>query len=630
MKQIGLRQADGSFYPILEEGVPGKKTVGLTTAKDNQTRVLVDLYRSSTGTMEDADYVDSLQIDNLVAHPNGSAEIKLNIGLDEDGKLSAELIDPETGATSNANVTLVSRTLEERLGDSADATITSEPDLAAFDGEFSTDEAAEGDAADSEAVANDVAAEPAELVSDKDGDMPFDASALTADDFALPEGDLSLPEDSASDEATSDDVALPDMDFSDLDDFGADTITETPDSVETETDDAEPKSDGAAFATGAAAGAVAGGLAAAAALHQNDDGDDATEPTDDSAFDLPDFGDTTEPSADSASLDDGAFDLPDFESDDTVASDDIAASEDALSADTSSFDLDLPDFGDSDSASDDATAESYTATESTDDSAFDLPDFGDTTEPSADSASLDDGAFDLPDFGSDDTVVSDDIAPSEDVSDADASSFDLPDFEDDAYSAPAPDSTAEMIKHSSALQFDGLYDKETMDGDSSIEDEEDEEVTKKTRVPVIICIICAIICILATILVLFIVPSKYNLLNKHPAAKSEPVEVVKEEPIPEPEPQPEPEPEPEPEIIEAKEDEIVVVEEPEKIVPEPPKEPELPPADITYKIKWGDTLWDIADAYYKNPWNYKKIARYNNIRNPDYIISGTYIKIPAK
>jgi len=49
-----------------------------------------------------------------------------------------------------------------------------------------------------------------------------------------------------------------------------------------------------------------------------------------------------------------------------------------------------------------------------------------------------------------------------------------------------------------------------------------------------------------------------------------------------------------------------------------------------YRIKWGDTLWDIADAYYKNPWRYPRIARYNNIKNPDYIISGTTIRIPAE
>ncbi|NLM00225.1 MAG: LysM peptidoglycan-binding domain-containing protein, partial [Treponema sp.] len=34
--------------------------------------------------------------------------------------------------------------------------------------------------------------------------------------------------------------------------------------------------------------------------------------------------------------------------------------------------------------------------------------------------------------------------------------------------------------------------------------------------------------------------------------------------------------------------------------------------------------------YYQNPWLYKKIARFNGIKNPDLIISGTSIEIPAK
>ena len=242
-----------------------------------------------------------------------------------------------------------------------------------------------------------------------------------------------------------------------------------------------------------------------------------------------------------------------------------------------------------------------------------------TTEEKAEETIASDDDFELPDF---DTNADTTVAASEESND----DFDF-DFDADSNSAdssetePAPDSTLEMMKHSSALKFDNLYDKETMEGNSSIEEEE-EEVSKKTRVPVIICIVCAIICLICAILVLFIVPSKYNLLHKKSAEK--PVEVVQPVEIEEPEP------EPEPEIIEAKEEEIVVVDEPEKIAPEPPKEPEIKPEDITYKIKWGDTLWDIADAYYKNPWNYKKIARYNGIKNPDYIISGTYIKIPAK
>ena len=60
---------------------------------------------------EDTEYVDSIQLDNLNAHQNGSLDININIGLDEDGKLHAKMNDPETGNASGADVTLVSRTL---------------------------------------------------------------------------------------------------------------------------------------------------------------------------------------------------------------------------------------------------------------------------------------------------------------------------------------------------------------------------------------------------------------------------------------------------------------------------------------------------------------------------------------
>ncbi len=56
----------------------------------------------------------------------------------------------------------------------------------------------------------------------------------------------------------------------------------------------------------------------------------------------------------------------------------------------------------------------------------------------------------------------------------------------------------------------------------------------------------------------------------------------------------------------------------------------IPPEGVPYKIRWGDTLWDISEAYYRNPWLYPRIARFNGIRNPDRIISGTTIRIPPK
>ena len=56
----------------------------------------------------------------------------------------------------------------------------------------------------------------------------------------------------------------------------------------------------------------------------------------------------------------------------------------------------------------------------------------------------------------------------------------------------------------------------------------------------------------------------------------------------------------------------------------------IPREGVSYRIRYGDTLWDIAEAFYRNPWLYPRIARHNNIRNPDYIISGRTIRIPPR
>jgi hypothetical protein len=56
----------------------------------------------------------------------------------------------------------------------------------------------------------------------------------------------------------------------------------------------------------------------------------------------------------------------------------------------------------------------------------------------------------------------------------------------------------------------------------------------------------------------------------------------------------------------------------------------IPREGVVYRIRYGDTLWDISEAFYRNPWLYPRIARFNNIRNPDRIISGTTIRVPPR
>ena len=628
MKQIGIKLADGTFYPIMEEGKPVKKTLGLTTVNDNQTRVIVDVYRSKTGTMEDAEYVDSLQIDNLVAHPNGTADINLNIGLDENNKLHAEMDDPETGATSNATMTLVSRTLEERL----------EPTNYDVKLEKNPQENPEEESLDD--LLNDSETETTK--NDFEPENNNDSENNSTDDFSeLPKFD-------------AEDFDIPDFENND-----DETIVENPISEETFSEDKN------------------GNIIEDSEEKQQDNPETAkNNETKAEEFELPEFPeenpleepvetDTENTETQAQEFSDEDFEIPDF--DEVAPADEeisVPVTEESKEAET---ETEIPDF-DSEENKAPETEDSTETEEKSEDSKSGAVAAGAVAGAGAALGLL--GAASLlkkkEEEKSEKTEITAENSDSTVVADTNDSPFDdfqLPDFDTDSNSEPETDEksvldddaffdsiTSDDEKSgktensedastlvndntpSNGINFDGLYDKETVAGDSSDStyENESEEIKKKTKAPVIICIICAIICILATLLILFVVPSKYNLLNKNDKAKTEQTLEIQEEPEQEISELPAEEPEQKPVVIESKEEEVVVAPEPEQVIPETPKEPETKPADITYKIKWGDTLWDIADSYYKNPWNYKKIARYNNIKNPDYIISGTTITIPAK
>jgi hypothetical protein len=56
----------------------------------------------------------------------------------------------------------------------------------------------------------------------------------------------------------------------------------------------------------------------------------------------------------------------------------------------------------------------------------------------------------------------------------------------------------------------------------------------------------------------------------------------------------------------------------------------IPREGVEYRIRWGDTLWDISEAFYRNPWLYRRIAQHNGISNPNHIISGRTLRIPPR
>ena len=644
MKSIGIKLADGTFYPILEEGTAGSRNLTLTTVQDNQTTVHVDLYRSESGTMDDAEYVDTLEIKNLNPHENGEPTLNLQIDLDENNELSAVIHDEETGKNSQTTLALVSRTVSDRnaepvnfnidevTGESAEITDTFIP----------SDETLDSGVADTTELPVTEQKEETELI----GPSPND------EEFSFDETDGSFKAEQQETAADENDIFSNDIDLPDFEGTSETTQDETE----------ESDSSAGAFAAGAAVAGAA--VLGAAALSSDSDEENIPLNTEEPVKE------ETAVEEEVAVNEDTAF------TDDATSTDDAAVNETDAFAEEPAFNEEAAtgttgdDFTEA-ATLNDATLNDATLNEepaATDD--FALPDF-DTPEETVSAVDdvpeeTADNSFELPDFENTDAETSVESDTTSDAAD-DSEMFNMPDFTDANSASDTSDETsgAEAVGLAGVFDddygevnlntdeeeekttkdptflpknemFSDLYDKETIEGNSTYEG--DDEIKKKTRTPVIICIICALICIIAVLLLLFIIPSPINLIKKGPAEKecvTEAAEkdadskdttddslVIEQETVYEEELPPEPAPV-------AKEDEIVVAAKDEVVVPEVPAVKEKKP-DISYKIKWGDTLWDIAGAYYKNPWRYKFLARYNGIKNPDKIISGRWLKIPQE
>ncbi len=168
---------------------------------------------------------------------------------------------------------------------------------------------------------------------------------------------------------------------------------------------------------------------------------------------------------------------------------------------------------------------------------------------------------------------------------------------------------------------EGLYDMN-----------EEEEKKSGVFMPAWLCVTILVVGVLALALAL-LVSARVMMLNKSVAeAQAAQAQAAQNQAVPAVEPAPPVEPAPEvitpPPVVEETPAEPVAepVEEAKPAAPEPAPEAK----DVRYKIKWGDTLWDLSETYYRNPWLYKKIAKHNKIRNPNLIIAGTYLEIPAK
>ena len=106
MSTIGIKLADGKFYPILDDGRPAGKKLVVTTVKDGQKSVQIDVYRGEGESVVGADYMGSLVVDGIPEQTAGTPDVKLELELDDAGHLKARA--SVAGAEETTEVSLES------------------------------------------------------------------------------------------------------------------------------------------------------------------------------------------------------------------------------------------------------------------------------------------------------------------------------------------------------------------------------------------------------------------------------------------------------------------------------------------------------------------------------------------
>jgi len=108
MDKIGIKLANGEFYPILDAGEPAKKRLVVTTVNDGQRSVQIDLYRGEGPSVLNDDYMGSLVIESIAPAPAGTPDIRLELELDDEGTLLSSATSPDTGEEQSLRVSLES------------------------------------------------------------------------------------------------------------------------------------------------------------------------------------------------------------------------------------------------------------------------------------------------------------------------------------------------------------------------------------------------------------------------------------------------------------------------------------------------------------------------------------------
>ncbi|MFW5995435.1 MAG: Hsp70 family protein [Spirochaetia bacterium] len=103
---IAIRTADGALVPVLETGTRNRKQLVVTTARNDQKRVHIDMYEGPADNLANSEYIGSLVIDRIDPAAAGETEIRFVAGLDERGQLKATATNLANGDSQSLSISL--------------------------------------------------------------------------------------------------------------------------------------------------------------------------------------------------------------------------------------------------------------------------------------------------------------------------------------------------------------------------------------------------------------------------------------------------------------------------------------------------------------------------------------------
>ncbi len=103
MAEIGIKLADGSFFPILGDDAPSRKRLVLTTAREHQNNVQIDLLRRHG---EEVGHVGTLLLEDLGDDDTDGAEIVMVVGCDGSGTVDARISTPDDSQYQSLSISL--------------------------------------------------------------------------------------------------------------------------------------------------------------------------------------------------------------------------------------------------------------------------------------------------------------------------------------------------------------------------------------------------------------------------------------------------------------------------------------------------------------------------------------------